>query len=113
MAKEETEALMKKGVWFASFLDYLKCDKSETVRRIFIGRYETAQDAYAARTTFEISPDIKEAPEMLVLELIGIGDYPNCIEEQFIFLWLKAANDYLDNHGVTRGSYLKRRQAGE
>jgi hypothetical protein len=111
--EKEVEPLMKKGVWFASFLDILKFGKVKTIRRIFVGRYETAQDAYAARVSFEMADEIKEPPEMLVLELVGIGDYPGCVEEQFIFHWLEAFGDYVDHHGVTRGSYIIRRQAGE
>jgi hypothetical protein len=116
-SKQAVEPLMKRGNWNVNFFSVRKADRKEFLERIFCGVFPTAQEAYREGNIF-VEKNAKLfnniPPDKMALELMNHGIYPKCVEEQFVFPFLPdTSNAFMDCHGVTRASYLMRREKGE
>ena len=109
------DPLMKEGIWLLRFFSIV----NHRMTWYFGGMYTTAQEAYLRGLKYVVdNVDIFEEngdgrlPENMAIELVGMGDYPQKVEEQFIFSYFPdQMGAYMDSHGVTRASYiLKRRE---
>ena len=113
-----TEPLLKRGMWEICFVSKREAGEKEYMEFYRAGVYETAQEAFLRGNKWVAdNQDILDeqsdgkAPDMMVLELVGLGAYPSCMKEQFIFYHVpEMAGDvmgpYLDLEGVIRPSYL-------
>ncbi len=110
---ESEEFLLKRGHWFASFLNMNTTANGEKrVERIVAGVYNTAQEAYMKAQEYGDRHFWKTPPETLVLELFDFGTYPSCVQEQVIYHYIKGMG-YLDVEGITRPSYMLRQGLAE
>lgn len=106
-AKGAKEPVLEHGHWLASFIDPVKVGKDEKVLRVIAGVYETAQEAYMHATKYGDKEFWKSPPDMLAIELLGHGIYPECLKCQIICPFVKGVG-YMDVEGITRGSYMSR-----
>lgn len=105
----DDEDLLKRGQWLTCFMNKIGDKKME---RIVAGVYPTAQEAYINAQKYGDKDFWKVPPEMLVLELLGPGVYPECLEVQVIFNWIDHMG-YADMEGITRPSYMLRQGLAE
>jgi hypothetical protein len=107
---DEDEDLLKRGQWLTCFMN--KLEDEQKMERIVAGVYPTAQEAYMRAQDYGDEDFWKTPPEMLVLELLGPGVYPDCLEVQVVFNWIDQMG-YVDMEGVTRPSYMLRQGLAE
>lgn len=109
--KQDDNPALRKGKWLASFIRYATLENGHKVLvRILAGVYPTAQEAYYGAFNYSLGEEDKNAfdspPEMLVVEWLGDGVYPDFVDGgQFVFHYIEGMG-YPDIDGVTRPSYM-------